>query len=81
METKGLGSTNYIDSIMTEEVYTPIMLGIRTKQTFRRKLYYIDDNSWTQGTYYPMGKLFVDKSGYFYNSNNPYNFSHTLEQY
>jgi hypothetical protein len=75
---------------MTEEVYTPIMLGIRTKQTFRRKLYYIvntlfkrytDDNSWTQGTYYPMGKLFVDKSGYFYNSNNPYNFSHTLEQY
>ena len=75
---------------MTEEVYTPIMLGIRTKQTFRRKLYYIvntlfkryiDDNSLTQGTYYPMGKLFVDKSGYFYNSNNPYNFSHTLEQY
>ena len=92
-----LGSTNYIDSIMAEDVYAPIMLGIdimdrayitiRTKQTFRKKSYYIvntlfkrytDDNSWTQGTYYPMGKLFVDESGYFYNSNNPYKFSHTL---
>ena len=59
---------------------------LRTSQMIRKKpnvivntLFqrYTDDKSWTHGTCYG-SLLFLSESGYFYNSNNQYKFSHNL---
>ena len=68
------------------DVFDRPFITIRTRQIIRNKeniivntLFqrYIDDKSWTHGTCYS-SLLFLSEAGYFYNSNNPYKFSHSL---
>lgn len=68
------------------DVFDRPFVTLRTRQIIRKKEHiavntlfqrYTDDKSWTHGTCYG-SLLFLSESGYFYNSNNQYKFSHNL---